>query len=74
MDALSAYQMFGDKYPVVSIRNGAQGAAADCRRAYEFLDQFDNIIFCYDNDEHGKKAAHECADMFGGKAKIYQTW
>ena len=72
MDALSAYQMFGDKYPVVSIRNGAQGAAADCRRAYEFLDLFDNIIFCFDNDEHGKKAAHECADLFGGKAKIYQ--
>ena len=71
-DALAAYQMFGDKYPVVSVRNGAQGAAADCRKAYDFLDMFENIIFCYDNDEHGKKAAYECADIFGGKAKIFQ--
>ena len=71
-DALAAYQMFGGKYPVVSIRNGAQGASADCRRAYDFLDRFEHIIFCFDNDEHGKKAAHECADIFGGKAKIYQ--
>jgi twinkle protein len=71
-DALAAYQMFGGKYPVVSIRNGAHGAAADCRRAYDFLDNFDNIIFCFDNDEQGKKAATECADIFGGKARIYQ--
>ena len=71
-DALAAYQMFGGKYPVVSVRNGAQGASADCRRAYDFLDQFEHIIFCFDNDDHGKKAAHECADIFGGKAKIYQ--
>lgn len=71
-DALAAYQMFGDKYPVVSVRNGAQGAAADCRKAYDFLDMFENIIFCYDNDDHGKKAAYECADIFGGKAKIFQ--
>ena len=71
-DALAAYQMFGGKYPVVSIRNGAQGASADCRRAYDFLDRFEHIIFCFDNDDQGKKAAHECADIFGGKAKIYQ--
>jgi twinkle protein len=70
-DALAAYQMFGGKYPVVSIRNGAQGAAADCRRAYDFLDQYDHIIFCFDNDDHGRSAALECADIFGGKSRIY---
>ena len=71
-DALCADQMFGGKYPVVSIRNGAHGAAADCRKAYDFLDNFDNIIFCFDNDDHGRAAAVECADIFGGKARIYQ--
>ena len=70
-DALAGYQMFGGKYPVVSIRNGAQGAAADCRRAYDFLDQYDHIIFCFDNDDHGRSAALECADIFGGKSRIY---
>ena len=71
-DALAAYQMFGGKYPVVSVRNGAQGAAADCRRAYDFLDQFEHIVFCFDNDEHGRSASIECADIFGGKAKIFK--
>ena len=71
-DALCADQMFGGKYPVVSIRNGAHGAAADCRKAYDFLDNFDNIILCFDNDDHGRAAAVECADIFGGKARIYQ--
>ncbi len=71
-DALATYQMFGGKYPVVSVRNGAQGASADCRRAYEFLDQYDHIIFCFDNDDHGRSASVECADIFGGKSRIFQ--
>jgi twinkle protein len=69
-DALAAYQMSGSKYPVVSIRNGAGGAYKDCKEHYEWLDSFENIIICFDDDEPGRKAAKEVADLFGGKSKV----
>jgi twinkle protein len=69
-DALAAFEMLGNKYPVVSIRNGAQTALADCKKSYEFLDKFENIVICFDNDEFGKKAAKDVAGLFGHKAKI----
>ena len=31
LDALAAFQMLGSKWPVVSIRNGAQAALKDCK-------------------------------------------
>jgi twinkle protein len=34
-DAMSAYQMLGSKYPVVSIKNGSSAALKDCRASYE---------------------------------------
>ena len=71
MDAMAVYQMFGGKYSVVSVCNGASGAAKDCRKAYEFLDNHDHIIFCFDNDDAGRSAALECADIFGGKSRIF---
>lgn len=69
-DTLAAYEMMGLKWPVVSLRNGAQSAVTDCKAAFEFLDSFENIVLCFDNDEHGKKAAREVAAVFGHKAKI----
>ena len=71
-DAQAAYQLLGSKYPVVSIRNGAAGALADCKAAYEWLDKFETLVFCFDSDEPGRKAAAECAQLFGGKARIMQ--
>lgn len=70
LDALAAYQMLGSKYPVVSIRNGASGAVKDCKAQYEWLDSFENIVISFDNDEPGKAAAREVAELFGSKAKI----
>lgn len=69
-DAASAYQMTGSKYPVVSVRNGAKAALADCKKQYQWIDSFDNIIVCFDGDEVGQKAAKEVAALFAGKAKI----
>lgn len=70
-DALAAFQMIGaGKYPVVSIRNGAGSAVKDVKAQYEYLDSFETIVICFDNDEPGRKAAKEVADIFGSKAKI----
>ena len=71
-DTLAAFQATGSKWPCVSIRSGASNALKDCRAAYEWLDSFENIVICFDNDEPGKKAAKEVAELFGNKAKVFK--
>jgi twinkle protein len=68
-DALAAYQMMGSKWPTLSLKNGATSALKDCRKAYEYLNSFDNIVICFDADEPGQQAAAQVAELFGGKAK-----
>ena len=70
LDALAAYQMMGSKYPVVSIKNGAQSAFKDCQAQYEWLDSFETIVLAFDADEPGRQAADEVAELFGSKVKI----
>ena len=69
LDALSAYELMGSKWPVVSVKN-AQGAKKDCKENYEWLDSFDEIVICFDADEPGQKASLEVAELFGNKSKI----
>ena len=74
LDALSAYQMFKtDKYetPVVSIKNGITSAVKDVKNSLDWLEQFDNVIVNFDNDEQGKEGALKVAELFSpGKCKI----
>jgi twinkle protein len=71
-DAVAAFQALGSKYPVVSIKNGAESALSDCKAQYEWLDTFETIVVCFDNDTPGKKAAKLVADLFGSKAKVFK--
>ncbi|MBU6231636.1 toprim domain-containing protein [Patescibacteria group bacterium] len=59
-DAMAAYQMMGSKYPVVSVHSSST-AERDCRNNFEYLNSFDNIVFAFDNDEPGLKAAKAAA-------------
>jgi twinkle protein len=71
IDCLTVSQVQGNKWPVVSIPNGAAGAAKAIRRNLEYLNQFDEVIFMFDMDEVGQAAAKECAELLeAGKAKI----
>ena len=70
LDALAAFQMLGSKWPVVSVRNGAQAALKDCKANFEWLDSFESVVICFDADEPGKKAAKEVAELLGSKAKV----
>lgn len=73
IDALSVSQLQGNKWPVVSVKNGAQGAAKNIADALEWLEQFDTVVFMFDNDEPGNKAARECALLLTpGKGKVAQ--
>ena len=71
IDAMSIYQMMGEKWASVSIKTGAAGAVRDCKASYEYLNKFDNIVICFDNDASGKKAAARVAQLFEpNKCKI----
>jgi twinkle protein len=68
VDCMSVWQLQGSKYPSVSVRN-ASTALSDCKRNYEFLDSYDTVMVCFDNDEAGRKASLEVAALFSGKSK-----
>lgn len=70
LDAMSAFEIMGSKYPVVSIGNGAQSAVKNIKENYEWLDSFDSVYICFDNDGPGRDAAKAAAEVIGSKAKI----
>jgi twinkle protein len=70
IDCLSVYQMLGSKFPVVSIKNGAQGAYRDVKRCFEWLNSFDNIVLAFDNDVSGIEASHSVASLFPKKIHV----
>jgi len=70
-DAMAAYELLGNKWPVVSIVSGASAAPKDIKRNLEYLDQFDTVVLCFDNDKPGTEAARKVAELFApGKVKI----
>ena len=71
IDCLSISQLQGNKWPVVSLPNGASSGAKYIRASLEWLESFDEVVFAFDMDEPGQKAAKECALLLSpGKAKI----
>ena len=73
IDAMSAYEMLGSKWPVVSIKNGAASALENCRKSFEYLNQFESVVLCFDNDKPGREAALKVAELFDpNKCKIIE--
>ena len=71
IDAMSVSQAQNNKWPVVSIPNGAQGAKKSLAKSLDYLNGFEEVILMFDQDDHGRKAAIECAELFApGKCKI----
>lgn len=70
-DALSIYEVLGRRYPAVSVRSAAT-ARQDCERAYHYLNSFENIYICFDNDKPGVDAAREVAALFDVN-KVYHV-
>jgi len=69
-DTLAAFEMNGRKWPVVGIRDGASSAAKNVKAAYDWLDSFETIVVCMDNDEAGKDATKKICEVFGAKVKV----
>jgi len=71
LDALAAYEMLGSKFPVVSVSKGAAGAVKDFKNNLEWLEGFENVVICFDNDSAGREAAEKCAQILSpNKARI----
>ena len=71
IDALSVSQAQGNQWPVYSVPTGAGGAQKAIRKSIELLNGYDEVIFCFDSDPAGTKAAQECAQILSpGKSKI----
>lgn len=71
LDCLSAYQMMGSKYPVVSVRSSSS-ARSDCEKAFDYLNSFEKIYLCFDNDEPGQKAVKDVSKLFDA-SKVYHV-
>ena len=73
IDALSVSKVQDNKWPVVSVKSGAQGAKRDIQKQLDWLENFESVVLMFDQDEVGKKAAIECAKLFSpNKAKVCQ--
>lgn len=71
IDCMSVSQVQNNKWPVVSVPNGAQGAAKAIKENLEYFNGFQEVVLMFDSDEPGTAAAQECAALFPvGKAKI----
>ena len=63
-DALAVSEMFDNKWAVVSIRSGASGAVKDIKANLEWLETFENVVICFDNDKAGQEASRAVLDLF----------
>lgn len=71
IDCLTVSQVQGNKWPVVSIPNGAQGAVAAVKKSLEWVCSFDEVVIMFDMDDPGQEAAVKVAELLPpGKAKI----
>ena len=71
LDAMSAYELLGSKWPVVSLKNGAGAAVKNCKEQFDFLNMYDSVVLCFDNDKEGREAATKVAQLFEpNKCKI----
>lgn len=71
IDAMTVSQLQGHKWPVVSVPNGAQGAANSIKDNLEWVMSFEEVILMFDMDDPGREAAVKAAELLPpGKAKI----
>jgi twinkle protein len=71
IDAMSVSQLQDNKWPVVSIPSGADGAERAIRQNLEWVEKFESVVLMFDMDDPGQGAARDCALLLTpGKAKI----
>lgn len=68
-DAMCIYQATG--FPAVSVTKGANGAAKQLAANLQWLDQWKDVVLCFDMDEPGQKAVAESIPVFDvGRVRV----
>lgn len=71
IDCLTVSQLQGNRWPVVSLPNGASAAVKAFMNNLEWLESFGTVVLAFDMDEPGRKACRDCAALLSpGKALI----
>jgi len=71
LDALSVSEMFDGKWQVVSLKNGSNSASRDVKDNLEYIESFDNVVLCFDQDKAGMEAVKSVQDIISvGKLKV----
>ena len=71
IDCMSISKIQGNRWPTVSVPSGSASAKKYIKKSLEWLEKFQNVIFLFDSDSAGKKAAVECSKLLSPrKAKI----
>jgi twinkle protein len=71
IDCMTVSQLQGNKWPVVSLRNGASGADKDITNALKWLLTFEEVVLMFDEDEAGREAIDIAVKKFPvGRVKI----
>ena len=63
IDAMSISQALGNTWPVVSLPNGASNLKP-LVDSLEFLETYDKVVLCFDNDPAGQKATEVALELF----------
>lgn len=76
-DAMALYQILKslsslpDWEPaVVSLSHGSASAARDISNDMDFVDSFERIVLCFDQDEAGQRATEDACKLLAGKVYI----
>jgi len=64
LDAMSVYEMFGKQFDVVSLKAGAASAVKEIKEQLEWLECYDQVVLCFDQDKAGKLAEEQVKDLF----------
>ena len=67
---LAAFATMIHRIPAVSVKDGASGAAKDCKKFFQFLNEYDEILVIGDNDEPGKQMNKTVAELFPRKHRV----
>jgi twinkle protein len=71
IDALSVTQAMGLSWPAVSVPQGAPSAKKFIAKALQFLESYEKVVFCFDEDEPGRAALADCLPLLTpGKAYV----
>ena len=71
IDCMTVSQLLDNKWPVVSLPNGAAGAERAIRDNLEFISSYEEIVLMFDQDDAGRDASTKVAELLPpGKCKI----